>query len=425
MVRATETLAGRYELLEVIGRGGMGVVYRARDRVLDRIVAVKVLPDELADNRILVERFEREARAAARLSHPNIVSVYDSGHDAGVRFIVMEYVPGVSLAQLMRERERLGVAESVEIAAQIASALAVAHSAGIVHRDVKPGTVMVDPEGTVKVLDFGIARATADIALTRTAMVLGSAPYIAPEAALGRSADARTDIYSLGCVLYEMLTGRPPFIGDLPAVVMNQHTVSEPQPPRELRPEIPRALDALVLRMLAKLPTDRPQSAAELVGALRATLREPEVPTAATAVVAPTAATASAPPAPPSSVDPVPPMAATAPRPRPSGPPPRRAPSRAVVALIAAVIAAAVGVAVALAVSSSSSPPRSSSTPTSRARSTPSTSQRSHSTSTSKSHSSSTSASTSSTSASTPSSSTTTTTSTTPPSTPSTSTTVP
>jgi len=356
----------------------MGVVYRARDRVLDRTVAVKVLPVELADDHVLIERFEREARAVARLSHPNIVSVYDSGRDADVRYIVMEYVPGVSLAQLLREREQLPVPEAVEIAAQIASALAAAHAAGIVHRDVKPGNVMVDPSGAVKVLDFGIARATTDIALTRTAMVLGSAPYIAPETALGRSADARSDIYSLGCVLYEMLTGRPPFIGELPAVVMNQHATAEPLPPRELRPEIPGALEALVLQMLAKLPLDRPQSARELVGALRRTLQEP---TAATAVVAPPARASPVvpPPAPVSPVVPAPapvsPRAAPAPRvrARPAGPPPQRKSSPAVLALIVAVLAAAVGVAVALAVSSGSGAHRTTTTSGTHTASTPTT----------------------------------------------------
>jgi serine/threonine-protein kinase len=279
MQRVAETLAGRYELVEVIGRGGMGVVHRGRDRVLDRTVAVKVLPALFAENPTLVERFEREARAAARLSHPNIVSVYDSGRDGTERYFVMEYVPGKSLAELLRERGRLPVAEAVGITAQIANALAAAHGAGIIHRDIKPGNVMVLPSGEAKVLDFGIARAAADVALTRTTMVLGSAPYIAPEVALGRSADQRSDIYSLGCVLYEMLTGRPPFVGDLPAVVMSQHTNAEPQPPRELVPEIPAALEALVLQMLAKNPADRPQQAAELPATLRSAQTELTAPT--------------------------------------------------------------------------------------------------------------------------------------------------
>ena len=271
MARVRDTLGGRYELLEVIGRGGMGVVYRAHDRVLERTVAVKVLQAELAETRTLVERFEREARAAAKLSDPNVVPVFDTGRDPSDRYIVMEHVTGVSLAELLRERGALPVSRAIEIAAQIASALAAAHAAGIVHRDVKPGNVMIDRAGAAKVLDFGIARARADDALTRATVVLGSAPYMSPEVALGATADERSDIYSLGCVLYEMLTGRPPFIGDLPAAVMNQQVSATPVPPRELVPTLPPALDALVVEMLAKRPEDRPQQAAALAQALRDT----------------------------------------------------------------------------------------------------------------------------------------------------------
>ena len=211
MARTVQRIAGRYELHEVIGRGGMGVVYRAHDAVLDRIVAVKVLPAEYASDVTLVERFTREARAAARLADPNIVAVFDTGTDGEVRYIVMELVPGLSLAQLLRERGALAVPEAVEIAAQVATALSAAHAAGIIHRDIKPANVMMQPSGDVKVLDFVIAHARADEALTRTTAVLGSAPYMPPEMAEGQPADERSDIYSLGCVLYEMLTGRPPF----------------------------------------------------------------------------------------------------------------------------------------------------------------------------------------------------------------------
>jgi serine/threonine-protein kinase len=278
VARVAEILAGRYELLEVIGRGGMGLVYRGRDRVLERTVAVKVLPFEHAGNPILVERFSREARAIASLSHPNIVAVFDTGREAGARYLVMEFVSGASLAQLMTDRGSFAPTEAVDIAAQVASALAAAHRAGIIHRDIKPANVMVEPSADVKVLDFGIAHAAADPALTRTSMVLGSAPYIAPEMARGEKADERSDIYSLGCVLYELLTGRPPFTGELPEAVMSQHTSVAPCPPRELEPTVPAVLDALVVRMLAKRREDRPQTAAELVSELPASLREPSPP---------------------------------------------------------------------------------------------------------------------------------------------------
>ncbi len=289
MAPAAEMIAGRYELLGVLGRGGMGVVYRGRDRVLDRIVAVKVLPAQYASDTILVERFEREARAAARLNHPNIVAVFDTGREGTVRYIVMECVSGESLAQRLAERGALPIPEAVQIAAQIADALAAAHAAGIVHRDVKPGNVMVEPTGVCKVLDFGIARAAAEAAMTQTASMLGSAPYMPPETALGHTADARSDIYSVGCVLYEMLTGRLPFSGEVPAAVINQHVSALPRPPRELEPSVPPALDALVMQMLAKDPSDRPQDAARAAADLRALLATPApAPPIADTVLPPT-----------------------------------------------------------------------------------------------------------------------------------------
>jgi eukaryotic-like serine/threonine-protein kinase len=390
MARAVETVAGRYELLEVLGRGGMGVVYRARDSLLDRTVAVKILPAQYASDPVLVQRFEREARAAARLSHPNIVAVFDTGQDRSARYIVMECVPGVSLAQLLNERGALPVPEAVELAAQVADALAAAHAAGIIHRDIKPGNVMVEPSGVCKVLDFGIARAAADAALTQTTSLLGSAPYMAPEAALGRPAETRSDIYSLGCVLYEMLTDRPPFRGDLPAAIISQHINVAPRPPSELEPAIPAALDALVVRMLAKEPANRPASAAELAAALRASLEEEPLPPTV-------AAPAPPPPAPP------PPRP---PRPAPTEPPSpapsataRGFPTRALA--LAAITALVVGLAVALAATSGSRKHGA----THRGSSPPTTSAHSSTTSTSTS-----STPTSSSSTSTPSASTTTTT---------------
>jgi eukaryotic-like serine/threonine-protein kinase len=270
MPAVQEVLADRYELLEVLGRGGMGVVFRARDRVLNRVVAVKVLASDRAEDETFVARFEREALAAAALNHPNVVAVFDTGNDNATRFIVMECVSGSSLAQLLRRGGPLPPPRVAEIGRAIASALDAAHRAGIIHRDVKPANVMVDDRGAVKVLDFGIARAAGDASLTQTAMVLGSAPYLAPEVTRGERADERSDIYSLGCVLYQMLTGRPPFQAEVPAAVLHQHNSASPRPPRELCSSIPQTLEKLVLEMLAKSPSARPQTARQALETLSA-----------------------------------------------------------------------------------------------------------------------------------------------------------
>ncbi len=280
MTQVRETLAGRYDLVEILGRGGMGVVYRATDRVLNRSVAIKVLPVDLADDPTFVARFEREALAAAALNHSNIVAIYDSGRDENTRFIVMECVPGQSLARLLADEGCLEPREAVQIGAQIAAALAAAHRAGVIHRDIKPANVMVGEDGNVKVLDFGIARAATHTTLTQPDVILGSAPYLAPEISNGLPADARSDIYALGCVLYAMLTGDPPFTADLPAAMMHQHVTTPPRAPRELSPAIPSGLEALVLKMLAKDPAARPQQASQLVAALGASLEGPLIDTA-------------------------------------------------------------------------------------------------------------------------------------------------
>ena len=285
------TLAERYRLDEVIGRGGMSTVYRGTDLSLDRVVAVKVALDPLVEQSpIYLARFTREAQSTAALSHPGVVTVYDAGADGPTRFIVMELVPGRSLADVLRDEGPLDPARAARIAAQVADALSAAHAAGIVHRDIKPGNIMVTPDGQAKVLDFGIARALDSHSLTQTATVLGTSAYMSPEQALGQPADARSDIYSLGCVLYEMLTGEPPFMADLSAAVLHQHVRVAPKPALERNPAIPPALDELVMQMLAKSPDDRPQTAAEVRDRLGLVLGQalpgPENETAALTTVA-------------------------------------------------------------------------------------------------------------------------------------------
>ena len=277
---AVRTLAGRYELAEVIGRGGMGTVYRALDTVLGRSVAVKLLPGLLADqDPTSVARFEREARAAAALNHPAVVAVYDAGADETTRFIVMEFISGESLEAILRDDGPLDPDRAAGIASRVADALAAAHAAGIVHRDIKPANVMVAEDGSVKVLDFGIARAMDATTVTQSASVLGTAAYMAPERALGKPADERSDIYSLGCVLYALLAGHPPFSGDSAAAVLNQHANIPPRPLRSQNGRVARELEALTLQMLAKSPDDRPQTAAEVRDRLaRPAAREPATP---------------------------------------------------------------------------------------------------------------------------------------------------
>jgi predicted Ser/Thr protein kinase len=285
MNAAHRTLAGRYELAEVIGRGGMGTVYRAVDLVLGRAVAVKVLPGQLADqDPSHVARFEREARAAAALSHPAVVAVYDTGSDEATRFIVMEFVAGKSLAALLREEGPLDPGRAVSIAEQVAAALAAAHAAGIVHRDIKPANVMVREDGSVKVLDFGLARALDASALTQSASVLGTAAYMSPEQALGKPADERSDIYSLGCLLYALLVGGPPFAGEAAAAILNQHAHLAPSPVRSFNGRVSPALDALVTQMLAKAPDERPANAEQVRERLHSvSAAEPSAPTAVAA----------------------------------------------------------------------------------------------------------------------------------------------
>jgi eukaryotic-like serine/threonine-protein kinase len=266
-------LGGRYELGELLGIGGMAVVRLATDVRLNRPVAVKMLRGELAESPDFQARFRRESRAAAALDHPSVVSVYDAGDDvvdgARVSYIVMEYVPG----QTLRDSLRAGALDprrALEITADLLGALEASHRCGIVHRDVKPANVMITPDGAVKVMDFGVARAVTDMStsVTKTAAVIGTAHYLSPEQARGETVDARSDLYSTGCLLYELLTGRPPFQGDSAISVAYQHVRENPSPPSTFAPGLPPEIDSVVLAALAKRPDERYQTAEQMRAAI-------------------------------------------------------------------------------------------------------------------------------------------------------------
>jgi len=261
-------LGERYELGHQIGSGGMATVYLAYDTVLDREVAVKVLAERFAADQAFVERFRREASAAAGLNHPNIVAVYDRGEAEGTYYIVMEYLSGPDLKKVIRDQGPLEPAVAVDNALQILSALTAAHAAGIIHRDIKPQNVMVGEDGRLRVADFGIARADADQQMTEAGSVIGTAQYLSPEQAQGEETTAASDTYAVGIVLYEMLTGRVPFDGDRPVTVAMKQINEPPVPPRVFVQDIPPDLDAVVLKALSKRPEDRYQSAEEFTAAL-------------------------------------------------------------------------------------------------------------------------------------------------------------
>jgi eukaryotic-like serine/threonine-protein kinase len=260
------TVDGRYLLGEFLGGGGMGEVYLAHDEVLDRDVALKVLRSRYAGDEEFAERFRREARSAAGLSHPNIVQVYDRGEtEDGTSYIAMEYVPGGTLKERMERRGPFGAGETAAVGAQIADALGAAHEQGVIHRDIKPQNVLVSASGDLKVTDFGIARAASAVTSSASGAIFGTAGYISPEQAMGEPVGPASDLYSLGVILYEMLTGELPFTADNSIAVCMKHVTEPLRPPKRVNPEIPEGMDAVVATLLAKRPADRYAGAAELM----------------------------------------------------------------------------------------------------------------------------------------------------------------
>ena len=271
-------LNDRYELLELIGSGGMGHVYKAKDNKLDRTVAVKILKEEYLDDDEFVERFHNEAQAAAKLSHSNIVAVFDVGVDRDMHFIVMELIEGVILSDYVKKMEKLKFEEALSISIQIARALVHAHKNGIVHRDIKPHNVLLSKDGVAKVADFGIAKAATARTFTLSGKTVGSVHYFSPEQARGGYVDARADLYSLGVVIYEMLTGRPPFDGETPVVVAVKHLQQKLTEPKTLNPDIPDDVNKVVIKAMAKSADDRYQSAKEMLAEMEAVVAGKKLP---------------------------------------------------------------------------------------------------------------------------------------------------
>src|SRR4051794_36090362 len=287
MTAQARLLGGRYQVGELLGYGGMAEVHRGRDLRLGRDVAIKMLRTDLARDATFQERFRREAQNSAALNHPAIVAVYDTGEEMSstgekLPFIVMEFVNGRTLKEVLAQEQRIQPRRALEIIADICAALEFSHRHGIIHRDIKPGNVMITQNGQVKVMDFGIARALASGAttMTQTSAVIGTAQYLSPEQARGESVDARSDVYAAGCVLFEFLVGPPPFVGDSPVSVAYQHVREDPKAPSDINREVPPDVDAIVLKALAKNPMNRYQSAQEMrADALRAVAGRPVMAT--------------------------------------------------------------------------------------------------------------------------------------------------
>ena len=270
-------LGGRYELLEIVGEGGMSEVYKAKCNKLNRFVAVKILKKQFADNKEISQKFKREATAIANLSDTNIVNVLDVGTQDDIDYIVMEYISGKTLKELINYSGKLSYNTAIKIALQIAKALDCAHKNNIIHRDIKPQNILVTESGEVKVTDFGIAKSTDSQTITNTTSIIGSAHYLSPEQAKGTYIDFRSDIYSFGIVLYEMVTGRLPFEGDSPVTVALKHLQEEPIPPKNINSAIPDSLNKLILKAIEKEPIKRYQNAKEIIQDLQKIQENPDV----------------------------------------------------------------------------------------------------------------------------------------------------
>ncbi|MDD3363592.1 MAG: protein kinase [Syntrophomonas sp.] len=261
-------LGGRYELIEIIGEGGMSTVYKARDRVLDRIVAVKILKDEFSRDKNFVEKFKTEALSAARISHPNIVNIYDVGQENDIHYIVMELVDGKTLKDMIRSQAPLSIERAVDIAIMVCDGVQHAHEKGIIHRDIKPHNILITEHGMVKVADFGIARAVSSGTITYGNNIVGSVHYFSPEQARGEAINRTTDIYSIGCILYEMLTGKVPFDADSPITIALRHIHDVPPSPRTINNAIPPALEGIIYKAMEKVPANRFSTALDMRNAL-------------------------------------------------------------------------------------------------------------------------------------------------------------
>ncbi|HHW00002.1 MAG TPA: Stk1 family PASTA domain-containing Ser/Thr kinase [Clostridiaceae bacterium] len=272
----TQILGGRYKLIEKIGGGGMAIVYKAKCTLLNRYVAVKILRPEFTSDEEFVKRFQAEAQAAASLSHPNIVSIYDVGNENGIHYIVMEYIDGITLKEYINQNGTLPWREATNIAIQICSALEQAHRNHIVHRDIKPHNILITKDGIAKVTDFGIAKAVSSSTITMVGNTIGSVHYFSPEQARGGYVDEKSDLYSLGIVMYEMVTGRTPFNGDTPVAIALKHIQSQAVQPIAINPQIPRGINDIIVKAITKEQNGRYQSASEMLSDLNHVLREPE-----------------------------------------------------------------------------------------------------------------------------------------------------